>query len=357
MKDSRLSFTRLAEERKKLMGEKAGTDDLPLDNTLSEDAPLEFREIAPEADSLVCEGCWTEEMADVLYNLSSEYLKEVLLSVRGKKMFSLDKGFEIVKKLVDVNPPNDALFVKAIHYDDSFRYVINHSVNVAIYAVCMAKSLGFPVEKQMEIGMAGLLHEVGMAFIPEDILYKRDQLAEDELKKLQERPKISYEILRNFGDEYAYLAETALHVNERIDGSGYPTGLKGEEIHEYAQIIGLVSIYEALIHSRPQRERFLHFHSVKEIINTSKTKFQRKHFKALLDLFSIFPISSYVKLNSGAIGQVVETYPGYPMRPKVAIVLDSHNQPVLTERIVNLPENPLLHIVDSISQEEVANLR
>jgi HD-GYP domain-containing protein (c-di-GMP phosphodiesterase class II) len=162
--------------------------------------------------------------------------------------------------------------------------------------------------------------------------------------------------LRSFGDHSGYLAETAAQVYERIDGSGYPRGLRGDEIHEYAQIIGLLDMYEALIHSRPQRDKVTPFTAIKEVINTSKHRFQRKHLKSLLSIFTLFPIHSYVRLNSNAIGRVIETCADQPMRPKLQILYDSQRQKVLSERIVILPDNPLLNIVDSVSESEIQEL-
>jgi hypothetical protein len=115
-------------------------------------------------------------------------------------------------------------------------------------------------------------------------------------------------------------------------------------------------MYEALIHSRPQRDKLTHFTAVKEVINTCKNRFQRKHLKSLLSIFTVFPIYSYVRLNSNAIGKVIETYADQPMRPKLQIIYDSQRRKVLTERIVVLPENPLLNIVDSVPESEIQEL-
>jgi len=292
----------------------------------------------------------------VLYEKASLYLNHVLQAIRDRKSFPLEPGFKILERMAEVDHPLDALFIMAIHLDDRFKYVIHHSVNVAIYAFKLARDLGYDKHKILEIGMAALLHDVGMAVIPEKILYKQEELSPEEENILRERPTYSYKILRSFGDQFAYLAECAAQVYERIDGSGYPRGLKGEEIHEYAQIIGLLDMYEALIHSRPQREKLTHFSAVKEIINTCKTRFQRGHLKSLLSIFTAFPIYSYVRLNSNAIGKVIETYPDQPMRPKLKIVYDSQKRKVLTERIVVLPENPLLNIVDSVPDSEIFQL-
>jgi len=291
-----------------------------------------------------------------LFDKACVYLNQVLAAVKNRKSFALDPGFRILQKMAEVDHPRDELFIMAIHLDDCFKYVIHHSVNVAIYTLKMAEDLGFSKKSKLEIAMAALLHDVGMAVIPDRILYKQEKLSQQEKKILIERPNYSYKILRSFGDGFAYLAESAAQVYERVDGSGYPRAMRGEEIHEYAQIIGLLDMYEALIHSRPQQEKLTHFTAVKEIINTCKNRFQRKHLKSLLNIFTAFPIYSFVRLNSNAIGKVIETYPDQPMRPKLKIVYDSQKRKVLTERIVALPDNPLLNIVDSVSESEIQEL-
>jgi len=291
-----------------------------------------------------------------LYDKACAYLDQVLNAVKNRKSFALDPGFRILQKIAEIDHPLDELFIMAIHLDDRFKYVIHHSVNVSIFSLKMAEDLGFSKKSKLEVAMAALLHDVGMAVIPDKILYKQEKLSQQEIEILKERPNYSYKILRSFGDGLAYLAESAVQIYERIDGSGYPRAMRGEEIHEYAQIIGLLDMYEALIHSRPQREKLTHFAAVKEVINTCKNRFQHRHLKSLLNTFTAFPIHSFVRLNSNAIGKVIETYPDQPMRPKLKIVYDSQKRKVLTERIVVLPDTPLLNIVDSVSESEIQEL-
>ncbi len=295
------------------------------------------------------------ENRKLLYAQATEYLSMAFGFVQADKQFSIKSGFKILEKIVDTRTPIDALFLKAIHDEEFYDLRISPSVNVAIYAIKMAENLGFSKNRQIEIGMMGLLHDIGMARISEELVYEQN-LTEDEFLIFKERPQYGFDILSKFGTEYAYLAECALQIHERIDGSGYPRGLQGDEIHEYAQIIGLVDIYEALIHSRPQREKILHFYAVKEIIKSGKGKFQQRYLKALLNTFSIFPLGSYVRLNSGAIGRVILTYPDQPMRPRLQIVYDSQSKRVLTERLINLPDHSLLYILDSVSEQELVDI-
>jgi HD-GYP domain-containing protein (c-di-GMP phosphodiesterase class II) len=250
-------------------------------------------------------------------------------------------------------PASDELFIAALHMDDRDQFAIHHSVNVAIYAVKMAQDLGFDQGRQVQIGMAGLLHDLGMALIPENIVYKKSPLSPEEMAALKNRPNVAYQILQCLAPENAYLAECAAQVYERLDGTGYPRGLKSDEIHEFAQIIGLLDLYEALVHSRPNREKLSFFEAVKYIFKSCKTQFQRHYMKSLLRVFTVFPLHSCVQLNSEAVGRVLETYADQPMRPKLQIIYDSQRRKVLTERIVSLAEAPLLNIVRCVSEKDI----
>ena len=327
------------------------------DETSSSETPIRFRDLeaAPgrieDADQNA-----RDKTMKALYDEACGYLHEVFEAAGDRRTFALAPGQRIVEQWVDAYPADDVLFMLAIHKDRQYDLRIDHSVNVAILAVKLGRGLGFEREELVRLGLAALLHDVGTAMIPERILKKKEPLTDDEFKILRERPKYSYRILRSLEETHGYLADLAVQVYERADGSGYPQGLKAEDIHEYAQIIGLVDFYEALIHNRPQREKYLHFSAVKKIIKTAKSCYGRRHLKALLTTFSLFPVFSYVRLNSNAIGKVIETYQDQPMRPRLKIVYDSQSRKVLTDRFVNLPENPLLYIVESVSEASLESM-
>ncbi len=289
----------------------------------------------------------------VLYERAIGILEDIYSTARAGNKFEISSAESLVVDIVEDETDSDSLFIYALHHHYTDKYFLYHPVNVAIFSIRLARGLDMAHEKIIELGLSALLHDIGMVKFPEELVLKSSRFSRNELEIFRKRPVYSYEILKPFSQTHPYLAETALQVHERVDGSGYPHGLKGEEINEYAKIIGLVDVYEAMIHDRPQRERFLHFKAVKEIIKKEKHGFERAYLKALLNVFSIFPLYSYVKLNSGAIGKVIKTDVRQPLRPVVKIVLDSQGNRLLTERIVDLSEHPLLYIIDSISEDEI----
>jgi HD-GYP domain-containing protein (c-di-GMP phosphodiesterase class II) len=288
-----------------------------------------------------------------LYEQAMGYVEQVLEAVRGQEGFSLPSAIQLVTEFCAFDQQNDRLLSLSLHRNESYQFAHYHPVNVAVYAVKLARYIGYRRRRQIELGVAALLHDVGTAMIPKKIVYKNGRLNEQEIAVMRERPNQSYKILRELGDEHAYLAECAMQVHERVDGSGYPRGLVEDEIHEYAQIIGLLDVYEALMHSRPHRDRLTGLEVIKELFAVQKKRFRKEHLKALLNLFSVFPLHSYVRLNSGAICKVIETSPGQPMRPRLQIVFDSQKRKVLSRRVLSLPDNPLLNIVDSVSEDEL----
>lgn len=318
--------------------------------------PLSLRQVSYKGGVKGPDETKIGESREDIYETAVIYMEDVLSKLKEKGSFSCNEGFRIIEKIVGTREMQDSLYIKALHFEKALKFLANHSVNVAVYSIKMASGLGFSREQQLEIGIAGLFHDVGMCKVPEEIIYKKARLSDREFQIVQKHPNFGYELLNHLVGQYSFLAECALQEHERIDGSGYPKGLKGDEVHEFARIIGLVDVYEALTHSRPQRGRLLHFDAVKEIIQTNKRAFQRNHLKSLLNIFSIFPLHSYVKLNSKAIGMVIETHQEHPLRPKLQIIYDSHGKPLFPERILNLPENPLLYIVESISEKELEKL-
>jgi HD-GYP domain-containing protein (c-di-GMP phosphodiesterase class II) len=288
-----------------------------------------------------------------LHSSACDYLSQVFHAVRTLKGFALEPGLAILRAMAANSTAPDELFITALHLDDRRQFAVHHSVNVAVYAVKVAQDLGFDPDRQVQIGLAGLLHDVGMALMPENIIHQQGPLGPDETAIFRNRPNAACQILQGLDPAYAYIAECAAQVYERLDGTGYPRGLKADEIHEFAQIIGLLDLYEALVHSRPHRGKLSFFEAIKYIFKGCKTQFQRHYMKSLLRVFTVFPMHSYVQLNSEAVGKVIETYADQPMRPKLQIVYDSQRRKVLTERIVSLAEAPLLNIVRSVSEQDI----
>jgi HD-GYP domain-containing protein (c-di-GMP phosphodiesterase class II) len=247
----------------------------------------------------------------------------------------------------------EKLYEYAMFAPGDYEEMLVHNVKVTFTSLIVGKGLGYDLRMLLKLGLAALLENVGMYKIPESVLGKRGRLDDEEMAMIREHPKGSYEILAEMGEKYQWLAEVALQVHERSDGSGYPHGLKGGEIYELSSIIGLIDVYVAMISDRPYRDRYVQTDAIKYIIEEGKGQFPGEIRKVFLNQISLFPVNTYVRLNNKSIGRVLCTDKDQPLRPTIELLCDSAGNKMEKRELVQLSENPLLYITESIHEKDV----
>ncbi len=140
------------------------------------------------------------------------------------------------------------------HHAGSYR----HCLFVTGFAVAFAQHLGMREDDQRRLTRAALLHDVGKAYIPIEILDKPGKLNDEEIRVIREHPRLGYEALAKQGGFPREMLDVVLHHHELLDGSGYPHGLKGEEISDIVRLTTIVDIYTALVEKRAYRMPFTH---------------------------------------------------------------------------------------------------
>jgi HD-GYP domain-containing protein (c-di-GMP phosphodiesterase class II) len=243
----------------------------------------------------------------------------------------------------------DELLVHALNGNETGVDLARHMVNTSILAVKIAQGAGCRVEELPWVGLAACLHDVGMVIVPRRILEKPDGLAAEEIALVRRHPEKGFRILQSLGSEFEWLANVALQEHEREDGSGYPRELKGENIHEYAKVVGLADTYEALTHFRPYRSARPAFDASRDLLTTGRTKFPNHLLRGLIHGLSTFPVGTYVRLNNSEAARVVATNPSFPLRPVVEVVFGSKGERLDPSRRLDLSTNTLLYITGGSS--------
>ena len=226
-------------------------------------------------------------------------------------------------------------------------------MEVTFASMKVGEGMGYDGKRLIKLGLTAFLENVGMYKIPESVLTKKGRLDEKEISIIKSHPIISYRILAGTGEKYQWLAKLALQTHERSDGSGYPKGLKEEEISEVASIIGLTETYIAMIKRTPYRDPYSQTDAVKFVIEDAKRQFPTKVLKAFFNEISLYPVNTYVKLNSGAIGRVRSTNKRRPLRPRITLLYDSEEKKIPSPRIIDLSEDPLFYIVENIDEKNL----
>ena len=259
-----------------------------------------------------------------------------------------DLHYVIDKDLVD------DIYEYALSSSDDYEEMIIHTIDVTFTSLIIGKGMGYDTKMLLRLGLAAFFENVGMYKIPDSILKRESKLGEDEIKIIRKHPETSAEIISRMGEKYSWLAQVALQVHERSDGSGYPRGLKGEEISELASIIGLIDTYVAMIKKRSYREKFIQTDAIKFILKAGKSLFPSKIVKTFLTDISLFPVNTYVRLNNKSIGRVISTDKNQPLKPKIELLYDSQGKKIEKKTIIRLSDNPLLYIVNSIDAQEIS---
>lgn len=287
-----------------------------------------------------------------LAKLTRDQAGQAVESVRSGGSLDLAPLAETAAALVASLQADETIMAHALDPREKSLDLARHMTNVAIFAIKIGMCVGFPREKLVATGLAGLVHDVGLIGMPEIALEKPQGLSAHEQQLLLQHPERGARLIRAAGPEYQWLATVVTQEHEREDGSGYPKGLRGEDIHEFAKVVGIADVYEALTHPRPYRRRTSPLDAVKEIISLERRAFADWVLKGLIRGLSTFPVGSLVRLNSKEIGRVRTTNPTFPLRPLLEVIAGSSGELLAEPRVVDLSQNSLLFIVDSYTAEE-----
>jgi len=280
------------------------------------------------------------------------HLQAVKVGMLETKGFDIQPLQDQVRLIAGSPEIIDRLYHYTTRYGNEEDYTASHSINTMIYALKIAQRLEYAPGDLEALGLAALLHDVGMFAVPDAILRKPEALSPEETAAVRRHPETGRSALAPWSAEMPWLAQTACEHHELEDGSGYPRGLKGEQISEFAKIVGLASTYEAMTHERPHRRCV----SVRELVDTKNRSFSPRVMRAFLEQISLYPIGSFVRLNNRTLGKVVGTHVGQPLRPVVQILEDADGNRVTDDRTVNLLGNPILWVTGAVSDEEFARI-
>jgi len=232
-------------------------------------------------------------------------------------------------------------------YPDPINYLYYHAVNVCILAVELGLQLQYAPAALEDLATAAFLHDIGMTSVHE-LIAKSGKLAGEEMDKMRQHTRKGVEILDRVARDFPHsVTEAVLSEHERFDGSGYPKGLKAEEIPELAQIVGLADVYEAIVHFRPYRQRQSPSDTINAILS-NKGAFSARVTKALLERIGVYPAGTRVRLNTKELAVVVSVNSGSPLRPVVAVIADAQGNPLTALKEINLFKNYLVYIEECL---------
>ncbi len=253
----------------------------------------------------------------------TDSFKAVKESKPNQASFVLDQQSKAIGMMVDdlLNSILNSeeimtVLTDAYIYDE---YLYQHSFQVTLYSLAIAKEMGYSYEDLKVIGIGAMLHDVGKLLVPSEILLKPGRLTDEEFEIMKQHTRFGFDILRNLHSVSLIVAHCAFQHHERLDGSGYPRGLVDEEVHPFAKIIGVADVFDAVTSNRVYRQKLLPSQGMAIVEAGSGTIFSPRVVAALRKSVVHFPNGTILLLSDGRRGVVSRQNPEHPDRPFLRI--------------------------------------
>ena len=236
------------------------------------------------------------------------------------------------------NPDALLLFSRLREKDD---YTVSHALDVGVYMVSFGRFLQLPVEQITMLGYLGLMQDVGKLRVPDEILRKRERLSVDEFEQAKRHVAHSADILRATPGMPAELADLVMLHHERLDGSGYPRGLKGKEIGMLGSIAAIVDTFDALTAARPYAAPVSPSAALSMLYKWRGSFFDAELVEQFIRCIGIFPLGSVVELNSGEVGIVIAQSLEKRLQPRIMVIRDPAGNPLKPQKLLDLARAPM----------------
>ncbi|MFZ2853293.1 MAG: HD-GYP domain-containing protein, partial [Rhodocyclaceae bacterium] len=327
--------------------------DAPHAPTAAEAAAITENEIRSTAEKPASVAVSTVALAEEFtrarhaYSDATRMVRKIMTDARLGKQLGLCEAQLAVDKIVGSVMRNGSALMVVCRLREQDDYTFRHSVNVSVMLVNQAKTMGAEMDTLREIGLGGLIHDVGKMLVNPAILNKPGRLNDDEFAHMRSHVDHGSALLRqSSGVPKAAMAVLDEH-HERYDGTGYPYGLKNEEISVAGRMAALSDVYDAITSDRCYHKGMNPAEAMRRIFEWSKHHFDPSITHAFVRSIGIYPVGSLVRLESGFLAVVIEQRENSLLRPVLRLIFNIRSKHFIVPRDIDLsgPSGTLEQIV------------
>lgn len=271
-----------------------------------------------------------------LCNTAKQSVVDMFSTARMGKAIEVGQALNLVEDIANSASRHPHALISLARLKNVDEYTYMHSVAVCGLMIALARQLNMSEEQVREAGLAGLLHDIGKIAISNQILNKPGKLTDTEFAVMKTHPERGLRILQKSDSVSPAVLDVCLHHHEKIDGTGYPHGLRGDGISILARMGAVSDVYDAITSDRPYKKGWLPAEAIRKMAEWSKGHFDDTVFQAFVKTVGIYPIGSLVRLTSGRLGVVIEQNPDSLLMPRVKVFFSTKSRVQIAPEVVDL---------------------
>ncbi|WP_018152630.1 HD-GYP domain-containing protein [Leeia oryzae] len=276
------------------------------------------------------------EKARKIHAQASKIVREVMRDVRLGHAINVTNVVPLVEEITSSIMRNSGALVSLLRIKNKDDYTFLHSVSVCTLMVTFCNSLNMDANLIREAGAGGLLHDTGKMKVPDHILNKPGRLTDEEFDIIKKHPEDGHALLLETPGVGEIPLDITRHHHERMDGSGYPDKLPGDQITTLSQMAAIVDVYDAITANRCYHKGIPPTEALKKMWEWSKFHFNPKLMQAFMRTVGIYPVGTLVRLESGRIGVVTEQSDTNMLTPKLKVMFSTKSNTFIPVQEVDL---------------------
>ncbi|GAA6130032.1 HD-GYP domain-containing protein [Halopseudomonas sabulinigri] len=292
---------------------------------------------SPELQPIVAKVEFNQEMqqASPVWHKAHEESLRLLDAVRLGQELDVAAVKAVVSECVQSILRNPAAMLWLARIKNSDHYTAEHSLRVSILAIALGRELGLAEYQLEQVGVCGMLHDVGKIKVPNEILNKPGALTAEELRIMQSHANEGRRLLMSNQQVTPATVDVAYSHHERLDGKGYPRGLDAPKIPYFAKIIAVVDAYDAINSDRVYSKGKSSLESLRILLEAVNSHFDEEIVGHFVRLIGIYPAGEIVELSNGEVGIIIGCSTTSKLKPKIMRVLNA-NKKTCEERVIDL---------------------
>jgi len=278
--------------------------------------------------------------AESVFQQSSSLVKSFMEDVALGRSINLQLAKKAVSECVQsiIKSPDALMWLTQLKNRD--EYTSQHSMNVCILAIALGRHIALSEANLEDLGLCGMMHDMGKMRIPLEILNKSGRFEPDELAVMQSHPAMGWKLLMTDPEMPGCAIDTAYGHHERADGKGYPRGLTLDRIHPYTRIVSIADTYDAITSDRVYQKGQTHLEAINIMTKSMGSQLDSGLVLKFIECVGIYPPGNFVEMTDGEVAIIIEVNQAKKLKPKITMLLDENKKRV-GPRLVDLAKMDL----------------